>query len=109
MMRLFRLLEAIYKIIERKSEITESSFSKPSPEYYDALCRRGYDMDSQWYILNSGGKSEEISIVSEEEKASLLEAMEYIYRESSVLGECSFEERLLYIKGIVPQISRPRV
>jgi hypothetical protein len=104
---IFKLLDAVNTLIKLGVELKESDFYEPSPDHYDSLSRQGFDLNEKWYIVDiPSEKSNELSIVKEEDKAYLLKAVAYVYEETEELGDCSFKERLFYIKGIIPVTSK---
>ncbi len=113
-MRFFRLFSAIEAIFELGFEVTESDFVELTPEAYACAEKEGAGTGERLYrirdltLLKNNKKTEGLLFCNEDEKDLLLEAVEFIYRASNKAKWefKSFKERMLHVRGNLPNIKR---
>jgi len=106
---LFRVGPAIQAIFELGYEPKEELFYELTPEQYSQLEREGNDISKPWYTIipeNQKYDTEELLIIEEYEKNSLLDAARYINNicdKSEIKNQLStYEEKLEYVASKLP-------
>lgn len=104
--------EAIRAIYELRFEPREDSFAECTFEQYSSLEQQGYDRTRRWFVVTGGWfgqvsrPSEELLLVDESERQSLLNAASWITKMTDASGEPfpSFQERLQFLTSRLPDV-----
>ncbi len=109
-MKYLELADALRVVYEYGFELAEEHFVELTDEQYASLARQGGDVSKRWFRISRGvfedrnNPPDELSIVSEDEKARIFQGIELVYRMSEKSGRtfADFRARLGYLRGRLP-------
>jgi hypothetical protein len=109
---LLHFAEAIRAIYDHEFEPSEDSFTECTFDQYESLERQGYDRTRRWFVVTGrwfeqvSRSSEELLLVDESERQSLLAAAAWTTKVTDASGGpfASFQERLQFLTSRLPDV-----